>query len=122
MKALDSTLKKQVKAEFKGTDSSDTYEKGLNYLLHVEEDKGVIVVTLGTGKGKRIYNSIEEYKKDWEEIEIQDAKRYSLTITYNEDGTPNLSSKNSGMAEADILMCLQITISQILAQITGGGK
>jgi len=119
----------QVRAKFKGNDFTGTYKYGENYLLSVIKDPaGNVLVALATGKGKRSYTTLENYQKDWDELEItenpkdKDAPHYSLTITYHENGSPNLNHTNSGMKEADVVTSLHIALLQILQSITGGGK
>ncbi len=117
-------LSKKVKAKFKGSDSLSTYKYGESYLLTVEDHEGWILVEMGTGKGKRTYKTIEEYKKDWEELEVQEqAQRiYNLSITYSDKGVPSLVHKNLGIREGDVIACLEIAKIQFITQMTGGGQ
>jgi len=117
----------QRQAKFKGTDPLGIYHKDETYLIVASvEPSGEVLVVLGTGKGKRNYPTIVDYRKDWEELngtdEMHEQPQYVLTITYNADGTPNLNHKNSGMREADVVMCLEIAKLHLLQEITGGGK
>jgi len=79
---------------------------------------------MATGQGSRIYKSIEEYKKDWEEIEVvKEAKReYAMTITYTPEGVPSMTHKNNGVREGDVIACLEIAKLQFITEISGGGK
>ncbi len=117
-------LKKTVKAKFKGHDTLKKYIYGETYLLNVEEHDGDIIASLATGEGKRTYKEVAEYEKDWEELEVQSQSKpaYYLTLTYNEDGSPKLDHKNSGMREADIITCLEIAKLHLLQEITGRGS
>ncbi len=119
----------QISASFKGNDPLNTYKYGEKYLLNVVKDPaGNVLVALATGKGERSYSTLQDYQKDWDELEVsenskgKDAPNYSLTITYHENGSPNLNHNNSGMKESDIVTCLEIAKLHILQEITGGGK
>ncbi len=114
----------QMNARFKGNDLTGTYKYGEKYLLKVIKDPSEnVLVELATGKGKRSY-TLAEYKKDWEELGTPEVSKllYSLTITYNEDGTPKLDHTNSGMREMDIIASLEIAKLQMIQAVVNSGK
>lgn len=126
MKAVEDKgpLKKQVKAKFKGNDPLKKYQYGQKYLLSVEDVDGAIQVSLATGGANITYNNIEHYKACWEEVEVktQTKASYYLSLSYNDDGSPKLDHKNSGMREADIITALEIAKLHLIQEVTGGGQ
>jgi len=60
---------------------------------------------------------LEEYERHNKFLE-----GHILTLTYNEDGTPNLNHDNSGMRQSDIIASLEIAKIQVIQSVMRGVK
>jgi len=114
-----------IRAKYLGTaleNISSDYDAGMTYGLKVTKDpSGPVLVELATGKGKRSYKTLNEYLKDWEELEIEkptEKRVYNLSVSFNEDGTPKLDHTNDGMPIPEIVMSLEIAKLQLIQSAT----